>query len=354
MAPSVASPSRGRRTALALAIGLLCALRAWSTAHAEAKGRDLDQVLFAARVAVQGHDPYQAIGPGRAFPWENGFYYPLTAPVAVMPLAPLPRELAIALFCGLGGVALAWTLSRRSFWPLLGMAGAPLIYAVDTAQWSPLLAAAVGIPALGALYAAKPTIGAALFVARPSRAAIIGALLLLAVGLALQPSWPAHWLHALRETSLFAAGGTPYLPPVALPGGALALLCLLRWRRPEARLVAALACVPQTLLLYEAVPLALVPASRNEVLALTLSSHAALAWVRAHAPFTGPPQWVTTSGLAMIALIYVPCIVMVLRRPNEGPVPIALERLLERLPLPRWVIGRPPAAAEAMPRGMRA
>ena len=349
MSSPAGAPSRGRRAALALVVGLLCALRAWSTADTEAKGRDLDQVLFAARTVVQGHDPYEAIGPGRAFAWENGFYYPLTAPAAVLPLAPLPRTLAIALFCGLGGAALTWALSRRSPWPVLGMTSAPLIYAVDTAQWSPLLAAAVGIPALGVLYAAKPTIGAALFAARPTRTAAIGALLLVAVSLVLLPSWPADWLRTLRETSLFTQGGTPYVPPVALPGGALALLCLLRWRRPEARLVAALACVPQTLLLYEAVPLLLVPATRNEVLALVLASHAALGWVQWHAPYAAPADWVATSGGAMVLLLYLPCTAMVLRRANEGAVPRGLERLLARAPLPRWMVGRAPAATDSEP-----
>ena len=50
-------------------------------------------------------------------------------------------------------------------------------------------------------------------------------------------------------------------PPLLYWGGPLMLLALLRWRRPEARLLAALSCVPHTPELYESLYLFLVPAS---------------------------------------------------------------------------------------------
>ena len=46
------------------------------------------------------------------------------------------------------------------------------------------------------------------------------------------------------------------------PGGAVLLLALIRWRVAEGRLLAALACVPQTIGLYEALPLFLIPTNR--------------------------------------------------------------------------------------------
>jgi hypothetical protein len=55
-------------------------------------------------------------------------------------------------------------------------------------------------------------------------------------------------------------------------GGFVALLGLFRWRRPEARLLVALACVPQTMLLYEALPPFLIPRTIGEVVVLLVAS----------------------------------------------------------------------------------
>jgi hypothetical protein len=53
----------------------------------------------------------------------------------------------------------------------------------------------------------------------------------------------------------------------------LLLLALVRWRRPEARLLAALACVPQTSALNETLPLYLVARNRAQVAVLALLSY---------------------------------------------------------------------------------
>jgi hypothetical protein len=55
------------------------------------------------------------------------------------------------------------------------------------------------------------------------------------------------WLDAL-------AGATLSVPPITRPGDFLLLLGLLRWRTLEGRLFAALALVPQTTVIYEALP----------------------------------------------------------------------------------------------------
>jgi hypothetical protein len=109
--------------------------------------------------------------------------------------------------------------------------------------------------ALGFLFVAKPTIGAAMFAARPSWWPIVGAVILCAIAFIVQPTWVMDWRDAVVRTRhkwLFVA-------PITYPGGVIVLLALLRWRRPEARLIAALASVPQTTALYEGVPLFLVP-----------------------------------------------------------------------------------------------
>src|SRR5206468_4810875 len=131
----------------------------------------------------------------------------------------------------------------------------------------------------------------------------------------IRPSWPADWLAAVRHTSLVTPGGTPYLAPILTPGGALAALMLLRWRRPEARLVLALACVPQTPLLYETVPLFLVPQTIVEGGVLWLGSWLVALLQALGGPYGTVLERFTAPRRAIGWLLYVPCVAMVLRRP---------------------------------------
>jgi hypothetical protein len=59
-----------------------------------------------------------------------------------------------------------------------------------------------------------------------------------------------------------------HVAPVLRPGGWLLLLALIRWRTPEGRLLAALACVPQTGGLYDTLPLFLTIRHRAQGYAL--------------------------------------------------------------------------------------
>src|SRR5207249_4570115 len=101
------------------------------------------------------------------------------------------------------------------------------------------------------LVRAKPNVGLAIVLASGSvRALLVATLgggLLVIASLLVFPGWPAEWLNTLWTAHHMS-------PPVARLGGPLLLLALLRWRQPEARLLAVLACVPQTPCFYEALP----------------------------------------------------------------------------------------------------
>jgi hypothetical protein len=325
------TPSRRLRAWLALGAALLSGVRAFLWVSGEAKARDFDQVWFAARALFAGRNPYVEIGPGLAFDWPAPLYYPLTAAVTVLPLATIGRSIAAVLFAAGASGAFVWAATRRSLAPAVVITSASAALAAETVQWSPLLGAAYGIPWLGALLCAKPTIGLAIWLARPTRAAVIGGVVLSGIALALVPSWPLDWLEALRHTSLASAGGTPYFAPIKSAGGAFALLALLRWRRPEARLILALACVPQTPLLYETVPLFLVPYSITEGGVLWLGSWLAALWLSAAGPFDSDLARFRVSVDAIGWCLYFPAIIMVLRRPNVGPAPERLERLVRKV-----------------------
>jgi hypothetical protein len=324
-------PSRRLRAGLALGAFLLSGLRAFLWISGEAKARDFDQVWFAARTLLAGGNPYAEIGPGLSFDWPAPLYYPLTAAVAIAPLTVIERSLAAVLFAGLASGAFVWAATRRSLAPAVVITSASAALAAETVQWSPLLGAAYGVTWLGVLLSAKPTIGLAIWIARPTRIAFIGTLVLLVLSLMLLPEWPQSWIAALRHTSLGRAGGTPYLAPIGTLAGLSTLALLLRWRRPEARLVLALACMPQTPLLYETVPLFLVPASLKEGGVLWLGSWLAALWLSVGGPYETDVARFTVSARAVGWCLYLPCVLMILRRPNAGAVPAWLERAVARV-----------------------
>jgi hypothetical protein len=176
-------------------------------------------------------------------------------------------------------------------------------------QWAPLLIAAALTAPISSLLAVKPTLGFALWTGWPNRKAVIGGLLFLGLSLLIRPTWIQEWLASVSKT--------PHSPNLLRPGGFLMLLGLLRWRRPEGRLLAALALVPQTTALYETLPLALLCRNRPQAAAfatLTMVAHLLFllgpqgAW-----PIGAEYQW-----WVLLALVYLPAIALVLRRPNEA------------------------------------
>jgi hypothetical protein len=175
----------------------------------------------------------------------------------------------------------------------------------------------------------KPHTGFPILLARPSWWAIGAGLICVLVAFLVDPAWLAHWRTSidLGHGHLGAAPtGIPYTAPALLPGGLVVLLALTRWRRPEARLLVALACVPQSLLLYETVPLALIPRGWKEGAAFTSLSYVVL-WLLPEAPRSFP-EYALASGKLSTLLLYLPLTLMVLRRPNEGTVPAWLEHQL--------------------------
>jgi hypothetical protein len=315
--PDVAKPDtrigRRMRWALAIAIGVVVAPIAWHIQTIHSHPSDFAQVWYAARALLAGNNPYEVVGPGRPFPWPFPLLYPLTALITAIPFAAMPLRVANMLWVACSAAILGWGVTRERLWTpkLWVFASWSYFAAAHLAQWSPLLTAAAFLPWVGFALAAKPTIGAALFVAYPSRRALISALALAVASLIVFPSWPVSWIQTLHGTSHMSA-------PVAhlSVGGPLILLSLIKWKRPEARLLAALACVPQTTLIYEAVPLFLVVNRWYEGLALSILSFVVGAWpVPPQASDYNLSLWVT--GDVMVLSLYLPCVVFVLTRPNH-------------------------------------
>ena len=152
----------------------------------------------------------------------------------------------------------------------------------------------------------------ALFAAYPNRQVMIGAGILLFCSAIIFPTWPREWLAGLSE-------GKHLVAPISHLGGPLILIALLRWRQPEARLLVALSCIPQSPVLYEAVPLFLIPQTWVEAGLLSLLT--AVTWTATlvsggFAALEGP-----LAGRLIVWLLYFPCVVMVLSRKNVRSTP---------------------------------
>jgi hypothetical protein len=286
-----------RRLAIAIAIGIaaavLCYVRLLQ--HGE-YAADFTLPLFGARWLLAGQNPYTS-----PYPVDSPLFYPLPAVLAALPFAPLPPELAGALFFGISSGLLAFGLTRDSWRPLLLFLSAPFLMALAWAQWPPLIMAAVLVPGLYPLAICKPNLGIPLMLTYPSRRGMAVCAGLLLLSLLILPTWPLDWLASL--------GRNRHAPPLLVLPGPLLLLALLRWRAPEARLLLLLALAPQRLFFSDQLPLWLIPASARETLALTLVSWLGFfAWVAIDAGMSASaPVWVVLSvDVPALALVLLP------------------------------------------------
>ena len=288
---------------------------------------DLSFIWFGMRAWLAGRNPYDLVGPGREFDWGYPLLYPLTAMAALTPLSGLPVRVAETVFAGISGGLLAWALTRDRIRnpQLLVFASPAMTSALQNVQWSPLLIAASMLWPASWLLACKPNLAAALLAWRPSWRSVLIAGGFTLVTIAIAPWWPGAWLATLHSTAHME-------PFVMRPGGFLLLAAALRWRRPEARLLLALAGIPQTPVIYEAVALFLVVQTLREgvVLLVLMLVASTVSVSRIALP---EPQWLAWNAVVFTWVLYLPCLVMVLRRPNEGDVPASVDAFLRRTAL---------------------
>ena len=312
------------RLLFAVGIGIVGGLLCYGN-HLTPWGRpgDFGQSWFGARSIVGGINPYPLVGPGKTYesPWP--LLYPATSFLVAMPVAWLPLVWATVVFAAVSSALLAYSVTETGWhrWPMFG--SAPFIFAAGSAQWSPLFTAALTIPVIAIAFAAKPTIGIGLAAAgsvRVQKYAAYGGLLLLIASMIWLPSWLPQWAENVGTA-------THITSPLLRTGGIFVLLALIRWKRPEARLILALACVPQSGAWYEALPLFLVAATRAEAMLLAVLSCFGFLLYYPRMDLGSEVQVNHDVGALIVALVYLPAVIMVLRRPNEGEVPAWLKKL---------------------------
>jgi len=284
---------------------------AWAFMRRDGYLPDFLSFWLAARQLLSGIDPYTVAAAGPPYFIREPFYYPLSTALALTPLAAVPALPAGAIFVALSSGLLAFAVSKDGVVRLPLFLSLPFVMAAALGQWAPLLIAGALLPGAGWTAVLKPNIGLALVTARPTRAALVGGVALLLLSLVIMPAWPIEWVRNARALPGHA-------PPVLSLTGALLVLALFRWRRPEGRLLFALGCVPQLPLFADQLPLFLVPATLRQSLVLALSSAVAGAlWLSRLQPGMHPSE---AAAPLIVPLLYLPCLYMVLRRSNEGTV----------------------------------
>jgi hypothetical protein len=333
------SPER-QRIAFVGAIGSTAALLAWTVwGRPQPQPSDLSPVWAGARAFLQHQNPYEVVGPDREFGLGFPLLYPMTAILPLLPLALVPLRWADSIFVGVGFAVFTYAITARG---IVTPALAPLVslgalMTLQTSQWSLLLTGAALAPGLGWLLVAKPTIGLALFAAFPRWKAAIGCLVLLIVSLIVWPGWLKEWRATFPSAPHVVA-------PIMRTGGPLLLLALVKWKRADARLLLSLACIPHTTAPYETIPLFLIPQTWLQAWGLWALGLAAYAAQWAAGPYESQAAYWASGARWIVLLIYLPCLGIVLSRPNvwstshdapENPVlrHAARDRLVGRVAL---------------------
>lgn len=322
-------PSLRIRVAIAAVVAIGAAIITYVvlSEHPVMGARDFTWHWRAAGILLDGKNPYELIRPTGYYPYNYGYFYPLTAAVLVLPLALLPVIPAGILFIAITSFLLAFVSTRTGYQRLPMFFSMPFVWSCYLVQVAPLLTAAMLAPILSGAMCVKPNLGLGVLVYRPRlRYAIIGSAILTGIAFAFVPSWPMDWF---REVTARPSGF--YRSPVTLRGGLLLLIAVIRWRQPEARLLLVMSFIPQNFTFVDQLPLWLVARTFKESLSLAMLSWLGLLAIRfLLPPSIAPINAMLITGPVQLVICYMPCLIMVLRRPNEGELPgwmQALERL---------------------------
>jgi hypothetical protein len=292
------------RVLVALAIAVIAGWMSFAATRLPSfAGQDFRVWWLGAKAIFAGKDPYTTI----LYQGRPGFLYPLTAALVAAPFARMPATTAGPLFIGISCGLLAFATTRTSWWPLLLFASGGMFLCIFAAQFTALLMLGFLVPSAMWLGALKPNIGIAMLAYRPSvrGAALMG--LVTVISLISMPSWPIEWLRALKGQTFH------YLPMLGF-GGPLILLALMRWRRPEARILIAMALLPSSPLVYETLPLFLIARRRIEWCVLALASSVGYLLMTGYSQaqindYMERGRWV------VVWLCYLPALAIVMRRP---------------------------------------
>jgi hypothetical protein len=282
---------------------------------------DFDQLHLAARAWRAGYDPYVVVADyWKSAGYKWGLVYPFTAVTAAIPISYLPLQAARVLVASAASFSVSYLVLSRAWWLYPILLSACMRGSIAAVQIAPFVACAVMVPWYGWIAAFKPNVGLPAFAAQRREDLVrfvLPSVALTVLSLILWPRWPLIWLEAAKT-------GTANRPLVLEWGGALLLLSLLRWRRPEARWLAVMAVVPVNPRFYDAFPLLVfLPRSHRDALLWAILTHVVEIAAHRVAPLNQSlAQLFDHQNLIharfLLWGLYVPALITILRRPNES------------------------------------
>ena len=336
------APSPLMRILVAIVIGAAAAAMNYFSPGRNGSLSDFSILWFGSKVLRSGGNPYAMIGPDGVIDLPSPVFYPAPALVAVMPFTLMPVELAGALFIFLSSALLAFGATRDGWHRLPIFPSVAFMTSARLGQVSALMCAALFIPAITFFSVIKPQASIPILGAsrkgRDWLIALFGGAFLIGISFLLFPGWPAEWWSTLEKADYFR-------PPIMTLPGVFIALVLLRWRRPEAWLVFLAACLPQTWYPYNGLILLTVAFTYREAAVLSLVS--SFGWLIAYGWLIGEwrsPETRAVMQSVLIAVCYLPAVIVVLGRENNGPEPLWLSWLLNR----KNDQGRQPSAATSV------
>jgi len=222
---------------------------------------DFGWAVSTAKALIAGLDPY-------AGSLRDSVPYPLPVAIFGLPFVSMDEVTATDIFIGLSiAVLTLGILMNGKPWQLLMLASAPLVFAVEIGQWSPLIMASWFWPGLGGvLILIKPQTALPIFLAKFRWLSVAIGCFVLVVSLMIMPLWPWKWLRLTGNYDV-------YQVPVLVPLGILLLLSLLYYSEAEARLLFFSSVLPYRAI-YDFASLALIP--RN---AWQMTVYVVLSWL---------------------------------------------------------------------------
>jgi hypothetical protein len=258
-----------RRTSLTLAIliGIAAAIAGSLVPHAiRLSGVGLGDIglpIAGIKAFEQGVSPYEVRLRATA-----SALYPFTTMVLLWPLTVLPLGSIVPAFLGLSSGALAWGIGRHARpWHLLLFLSPQYWSAVESVQWSPLVTAALLLPALLPIaILAKPQLAIVpAFNGRWSLRTIAATLAIMLISIVIWPAWPVEWLQRGQ------LGTYVGFSPILVVPGFLLVAAAIAFRTKNGRLLLCMA-LPLQRYFYDQLPLFLIPKSWLQMLLLLATS----------------------------------------------------------------------------------
>jgi hypothetical protein len=219
--------------------------------------------------------------------------YPLPVAFFGFPFLWTNEVIATDIFIGISIAILVFgILMNGKHWQLLILASAPLVFATEIGQWSPIITASWFFPALsGVFILIKPQTALPFFITKFRWNSVIIGIFLLFASLMILPMWPLEWLKMTQNYY--------YYVPFLVPLGIFSLLSILYFKKPDAKLLFLMSLFPYRSM-YDLAGLGLIPSNLRQMLIYVFCS-----WLYLFGKKIWELDNITPASLHLLCLVFI-------------------------------------------------